>query len=1380
MRPNSAALCGLTAFLAVASAASAQQFEVLVETGAGTGVFNSAGVLTPFDDTGKTPAETYNRQGPSYQGTLTPGIAETTNMFVVRNSDDNFHLYLVHGVKDGVTDGAAEFRLDLNGANSAGAFDIEFADDPPDTYGGVPGVFATASQSWVGRFTDGGVWGPLSDSEPWTLDFQFTAPPTGLSAVRATGSEGFLDLGAPQSGLRIRLRLVRTLTLSLMLSPTNDSGLFDLNVNGQPVLQDATHGSSASTTVQVGDTVTLTQVAGLATNLNDYSTSIACGGDGVGSVAGTSSVVFVAPPGTGGVFCTFTSTRLGTPPPPLTTCAATGAAPVVQAEGLAELVGDVVLSCTLPLGQTPAAASAPVRISVSLNVDIANNTIGGAPGSELTDAVLLVNGNNCASPSQVGGAFGTCGAPDPRFQDPQYATRSAANRVEWSGVAFPYPGATPPGEQPFPSTTTLRLTGVRAQVAQLGVPTAATFPSTQVSAFVSVFGDGPGAPAVIPVANNVLNVAVPIAGAPSNQTSPDPAFGVTTCQATAVPPVIRAEGIAELVGDIVLACTTPDPPADPTKHTAQMRMTVSLNTSVTNNPFGGGLTDAVMIVNENNCTTPGVPGCGADPRFQAPQYGRLAASDRLEWDSVAFPIPSAAPPSGFPFPSTTTVRITAIRSDATRFGIPNAATFPSTQVTAFVSLDGQATVSLSNNVLNIAVPILGLTQHSSLPIEGLQCVDGSQTATLTVTEGFATAFKSIGGPTFQSGVLATESGYFAPGSNNGAGATQGTRVLLKFFDFPEGVEAEVPREVAGTSGVGPPLPKAVLRLVSGADANGAGGIPVGGAGTEPVSLANGAGLATYEIVDTELFQIEEYAIDILLSWPADLPAPGVGEIRAMLGPVSDVLSSSSPAPEPRFQELTNGLAVLEISPCSTTLLFPYAVNQFGADTRIAIANPSGFVPGTQPETGSCTLHYHGQTSGGGAAPVDQTSPPLAPGEQLDFTLSGGSPADLIPGAPDFGGYLMAVCDFIGAEGTAIVSDGLGRRTEHDAEQAASGIPVRTPDTKTLLFAHLSNQGGRDAQIVLSNTTRDWLGTTEEAGACTLGFFGQNAPAPLATGPIPAGEQVGAFLSSIAPGFEGAVAVTCGFSLARGVARQFGTTPEAYALGVDPILVDPPGTTAAPSTLLFKRVVSNAGFDTTYALFNHGVSTAQCVVDVRNRPNLPAVPLANITLGPGEFVANQLSDLGVSIQGFLTATCDQPDVYGSAHTLSNPGSRLKTAHAYNAEPLDLPRDEGPAPFVIPFLEQNGSIDRQISIVNTTADGLGTTPQNGACTVKHFGASSFGAGPLPDRLLTIPAGEYRTYTLLDSVVQAAGLTDLTGFAVVDCDFPHARSYDTRADR
>ena len=123
-----------------------------------------------------------------------------------------------------------------------------------------------------------------------------------------------------------------------------------------------------------------------------------------------------------------------------------------------------------------------------------------------------------------------------------------------------------------------------------------------------------------------------------------------TCTASSAPPLVRAEGIAERLGDIVLQCTLPTvrltEERSPVEQSAYLsvNVAVSLNTNVTNNrDFGQGsvVTDAILVVNENNAQTPNVESVlgGPDRRFPLPQYGVLTASSRLQWDGVLFPIP---------------------------------------------------------------------------------------------------------------------------------------------------------------------------------------------------------------------------------------------------------------------------------------------------------------------------------------------------------------------------------------------------------------------------------------------------------------------------------------------------------------------------------------------------------------------------------------------------------------------------------------------------------------------------------------------------------------------------------------------------------------------
>jgi hypothetical protein len=167
-------------------------------------------------------------------------------------------------------------------------------------------------------------------------------------------------------------------------------------------------------------------------------------------------------------------------------------------------------------------------------------------------------------------------------------------------------------------------------------------------------------------------------------------LGVVTCQATAVPPVVRAEGIAEITGDIVLTCQNTPPVAGGVFVSYLVsNISVSLNVNVTNNiDFGEGatITDSVLIINENNYvdpvgdptdTLPGNLGTLGDAFVPLPQHGRLAANNRLEWDQVNIPVPGGPrnAPEGVVgadcatlvngcFPSITTLRVSSVRGNA--------------------------------------------------------------------------------------------------------------------------------------------------------------------------------------------------------------------------------------------------------------------------------------------------------------------------------------------------------------------------------------------------------------------------------------------------------------------------------------------------------------------------------------------------------------------------------------------------------------------------------------------------------------------------------------------------------------------------------------------
>ena len=97
--------------------------------------------------------------------------------------------------------------------------------------------------------------------------------------------------------------------------------------------------------------------------------------------------------------------------------------------------------------------------------------------------------------------------------------------------------------------------------------------------------------------------------------------------------------------------------------------------------------------------------------------------------------------------------------------------------------------------------------------------------------------------------------------------------------------------------------------------------------------------------------------------------------------------------------------VIDVSPCETTLLFPFVTNQAGFNTGLAITNAS-------EGSGSCTIEYSGPD-----APADLMSPPIAGGAQWVDLLS--------TIAPEFQGYVTASCGFQDGHGFAFITNGYG-------------------------------------------------------------------------------------------------------------------------------------------------------------------------------------------------------------------------------------------------------------------------------------------------------------------------------------------------------------------
>ena len=542
-------------------------------------------------------------------------------------------------------------------------------------------------------------------------------------------------------------------------------------------------------------------------------------------------------------------------------------------------------------------------------------------------------------------------------------------------------------------------------------------------------------------------------------------LGVISCSATPVTPLVRAEGVSEAGGDIDILCTnTPGVSVNVVQYLPTNLNVLANNTNFTNSIglVAGGvvdLTEAVVIINSNHSMLPSatsdVPPTGGDEpdsRFPGPQYMELTGDTVLTANKLQFPVPGApndgewepgddladcldggsdgeGEPGGFGdtggdacFPTTTTIKIGNIRVNASALAAPS-------QVSVTVSMTGETNIPIFPNVLNIALPLVGLTWGVTSGGVGLQCSTDSLTATVSLHEGFATSFKTLGAPTFIPGNTQVESGYFSPGG----GATQATRFKIWFLNVPNGVGVSVlpsvnnaaePETQDCSAEVNLDGDALCLHLITGADAYGAGGgaTPFSAGAAVAVSIdSDGMGMVVYEVTDANPFATEWIDIGVKYSWLADTandePTPGTTQIRVNFAPIATSFVADKVSPRPRFID-TGGapLDAASIRRCTTTLLYPWISNQAGFDTGVVVSNTSADWLGTPHQLGSCTVHWHGaEASGPLDAGDDTTSAVINAGEQFVFLVSNE--------APGFQGYIIIVCDFQFAHGFAYLSDG---------------------------------------------------------------------------------------------------------------------------------------------------------------------------------------------------------------------------------------------------------------------------------------------------------------------------------------------------------------------
>jgi len=595
------------------------------------------------------------------------------------------------------------------------------------------------------------------------------------------------------------------------------------------------------------------------------------------------------------------------------------------------------------------------------------------------------------------------------------------------------------------------------------------------------------------------------------------AAGAFTCVANAaVPPTLRAEGMTELVGDIVLDCTggVPTPAPTPTgvgnnatgAVIPRVNFTVFLNTNVTSRLYDtSGTSEALLLIDEptsasnpnspllacnstsgcdvagtgTSASSPGLILAGYEPFCGAPGVGPcpvawtvsgiattranvfrgIVSGNQVQFIGVPVDAPGTTGHRIF--------RITNVRANASGISAGPSGT-PGT-IQALISASGSTSVPINNPTQVVGYVQSGMaftvrkrsdttsSPNTSTDIQFPQCNSLSRTSTSGTnafvaqwTENFPTAFKlrasgvtSYGAaPTDQNkpGVIYnTESGLYQTAGIAVVGggtlptnlglADTATRLKFVINNLPAGVSVYASNSLlsgavaAGTSAVlltGENGPVAAATPTN-TDFPCGSAMCTGTTSATQLPVVNNSATAVYEVTGANSLSSDAYNVGLWFSWTGNAaqnsPAPGASTIVGGFAPTpsglgvsaSTAATASSSLNIPRFIEVTQSRAVIQIYVCRTNLLFPFVTNQAGFDTGLAIANTSTDPFGTAAQAGTCTLFSYGAN-----APASIPTGNIASGTVYVNLAS--------TAMPNFQGYVIAQCGFQFAHGFAFISD----------------------------------------------------------------------------------------------------------------------------------------------------------------------------------------------------------------------------------------------------------------------------------------------------------------------------------------------------------------------
>jgi hypothetical protein len=587
--------------------------------------------------------------------------------------------------------------------------------------------------------------------------------------------------------------------------------------------------------------------------------------------------------------------------------------------------------------------------------------------------------------------------------------------------------------------------------------------------------------------------------------------GPLICNATvAVPPALRAEGMTEIIGDIVITCSggtgTAAGTAIPTAN-----ITVSLGTNVTSRLLGNNgasnSSEALLLIDEPGVTTLPAPVAGFGP--QAPQI--LCAS----------PLVGAGPGGCVEYAQNATVNggviqvasnsATATANAANVFqGLvtSNQVTFQGIPILAPVSSGVSRVFRITNVRANVSglgggglpgttqlLASVSISGSTSVPINNPVQIAGFIQSGLTVT------FRNLN----NSGSLSSSgTGFNQCGPGSSSSLPLGVGVLQYSENFGTAFKTRVAPTATYTGQSGAPP---AVQNIPGTIYNSESGFITGISG-----LTNGgavAGLADYGTRLKAVFN--------------NIPA-GVRVFVSVTNLASNTTSANTAAPSGNTN--TSSYAILvngEASPDANG--FPPALS------------PSTGVNGSPATTG---LYEIPQTAGSATAVWEVMNTNPATNETFNFGVwtqfvanpGSNSPP---PGTATVNASFAPVppVPFSASAGSA-ASASLTIPRFADTSTARNVLNISICQT-LLLFPFVTNVSGFDTGIAIANTSTDPVGTAAQAGTCTLSWYGSPTTPNTAVSSVASGTVYTTLASTSAPGFTGYMFALCNFQMAHGFA-----------------------------------------------------------------------------------------------------------------------------------------------------------------------------------------------------------------------------------------------------